>query len=117
MHCICKISVIHKREPGKYCGPGILCQALDIDNVKNPPAKNGAWVDGLNTFVEQRQGYNHLNNYENIFPDEGSGSDQPSDTNQPNANQPNGNQPNADSPSKDEPIADSPNNDTGMIYG
>ena len=32
------------------------------------PVLDGQWVDGLNTFVEDRQGVAHIKKYENVFP-------------------------------------------------
>ena len=31
-------------------------------------AKDGQWVDGINTFIEDRQGEAHIKKFENIFP-------------------------------------------------
>ena len=78
VHCICKISVIHRRQPGKFCGPGIRCKGLGdltINDVKNPPSENGKWVDGLNTFINGSQGLVHIDKFKEIFPNEQSNTD------------------------------------------
>ena len=31
-------------------------------------AKDGQWIDGINTFIEDRQGDAHIKKFENIFP-------------------------------------------------
>ena len=50
--------MIHKREPGKYCGPGILCKGT-----------NGKWVDGVNTHIEDKQAVHHLMKLNETFPE------------------------------------------------
>ena len=67
------MSVIHKRNPGIYCGPGILCQnskGQELNSIPNPPAENGKWVDGFNTFIDKKQGVSHTDNFKTIFPNE-----------------------------------------------
>ena len=61
------MSTMQKRDPFNYCGPGIRCTVKKESKVdKALPDK--LWVDGFNTFVEDRQGVKHAENFDNLFP-------------------------------------------------
>ena len=58
---------MQKRDPFKYCGPGKRCKVKKEEEIEKAlPDK--LWVDGFNTFVEDRQGIKHPENFENLFP-------------------------------------------------
>ena len=82
------MSVIHRRQPGKFCGPGIFCSTKNADTSKivKPPGENGVWVDGLNTFIEEKQGVKHVENYETLFPPDDNTGNTDGNTNNDNGN-------------------------------
>lgn len=61
---------MYPRVTGKWCGPNIRCgTSVNLEEVQRPPAEEGKWVDGHNTFVETggRQGLVHRENYDALF--------------------------------------------------
>lgn len=62
---------MHPRQPGIWCGPNIRCAGHEGDpkDIAAPPAENGRWIDGVNTFVDKgdRQGFAHKENYDLVF--------------------------------------------------
>ena len=59
------------RQPGVWCGPNIRCRTLPgpVEEIQAPPAEDGLWIDGLNTFVDKgdRQGFVHKENFDKVF--------------------------------------------------
>lgn len=70
-HCFCQMSTMYSRQTGTWCGPGIRCGDLgkSLEEVQRPPADEGKWIDGHNTFIEtgDRQGLVHRENYDALF--------------------------------------------------
>ena len=61
---------MHPREAGKYCGPGKLCSTANknVEEIQKPPKKDGQWVDGHNTQMENVQGVKHADQFDIMFP-------------------------------------------------
>ena len=74
---MCTISVIHEREPGKYCGPNILCQGNN--NPDTMDKSSVKWVDGSNTLIDKLQGSTHVENFMQLFEDKSHDSDSKDD--------------------------------------
>ena len=64
------MSTMYERAPAKYCGPHKKrCKNKpdDMTKIENPPAEGAFWIDGENTFVDEKQGIKHVENYKAVI--------------------------------------------------